>query len=725
MPRNRHFVLRLVVTAGLVLSACSAGDDSASEDPGGDTPTSKATTYSISPYDTDDVVSLDGETLDPLPLSGPGALIERGVELDEWTEVEGAITLLKTQVGEIDPDDVEGLDLVLSASGSEVLHLAQELIDDAETEPADRDELVRLLGLVSPSKDWTDAVRSTLDDDGDDVEVPRIRKSPSQTADGCVADVSPDVYPYVTGGVTVDCWMSMYAEVSTPGRTGVTRIVVVYSEGSDEHATAALDAFETTSRTLHQWSDVNPFTFALITPERMFTKIDGKRRQVWGAAMRGLDDECIVSLSDADLGADDAFRQLVAHEQVHCFQHHDYPDFDSDDRWFIEGGADYLSHLIYPGGKLERATIGLFMARSVSRSLSTMSYEAWVWWQYLSNRTSPSAVFDLHRRMAGGDAVDVLAAVPDMAEIFHTFTIDLRTTGLQTHGAPIPESREITGRIHVDGAGDHTQTSERFVATRLGVFYAPEQRYEQVDKTQTEGRMNMAPFEDRHNRAAWQGLPPEVLGSCEESEVYVMVATTIAPEPHVVRWDVETTESECDPCLTGTWIVDNDAFLDTIMSFGGVPAGFGFSIDLVGDYFVRFDGNGSGNAWRNGWQMITSGSAGGMSMSITTTWDSVETFRYAGDGERFAAWDSIVVDHRTTMESAGLPFSVVDTPSATTVSIFGAEQTVETPGPDVASAAGTYSCDDDRLEIGLDMAPTTPLVFTRTTDVAEPPTALP
>src|SRR5690606_34551473 len=148
------------------------------------------------------------------------------------------------------------------------------------------------------------------------------------------------------------------------------------------------------------------------------------------------------SLTTNGLKPDEAFRQLVAHEQIHCFQHLDYASL-SGASWFIEGGADYFSHLIYPNGGLERATVDQFLKDSVYTSLTAMEYENWVWWQYLSNRSSPAAVFDLHRRMAAGDAVEILAAEPGMAETFQTFTLDLRTVGLPTHGAPIPESRDI------------------------------------------------------------------------------------------------------------------------------------------------------------------------------------------------------------------------------------------------------------------------------------------
>lgn len=715
MRRTLSQLACLVVTS-LVLVACGSGDSSESSGAGaGDAggATAEGTTYSIAPEELDGIETVDGEEISELNFAGLVDMVERGVELGEWTAAEGVIALLRAQAGEISVDDIDGLDRVTSRSGSSLLDLALQLIDDGSVDADDRAELERLLGLVMPSTEFIDAAEEHLEAEG--FELPGIRSG----SDSCI-DAHPTLYPYVGRAPKVDCWKVMHRYVPRPGGTGEAFTAVIYPETSNELAVAALDALATTTLAAFEWSDANPSTWALINPNPM---VNSKKRTVWGGAIVDGNDRCLVSLTETAFGPGDAFGQLVAHEQLHCFQFADFSDMSG--KWYVEGGAEYFSHVVFPDGGLERAQIERFFARSLTEPLSALSYDSWVWWQYLANLTSPGAVWDLHRRMAAGNAVEVLAAEPGMAETFQTFTVDLRTTGFPTHGAPIPESREIVRNEKVNGSGEHSHTAERFVAVRLGVSYKAKHLFEQADDTSTDGYMQMARFPDRYDRSQWLGLPPEVRSTCEEPEQYVMAMTTVNPEPHTVEWTVEAEEYTCDPCLGGTWVLDNARFLETVLSFGALPGGMNVGIDLVGPYYVRFDGSGAGNAWRNDWKMITTGSAQGMSFTMTTTWDSIETFSYSADGERFEVWDSVTVDSRTTVDAGGLPISATATPETTTVSVFGQQQTLATQGDGPQAAGGSYTCDEQRLEIALDMAPDTPIALDRTEDIPDPPQVLP
>lgn len=711
----------------LLAAACSGGGDPATNGATASIPTADAVgvlaaetaAYAIPPRElAAGLVGLDDADLaNSQRFVGLVDLVERGVEAEVWTEPEGVIALLRAQVGEIPRASIEGLDLVGSRSGTSLLALADELAADDAVSIADRDDIERLLAQLTPSNELLDALdASTLES-----EPSGFRRRPIQ-AGGCVQP-AVNLFPFVDE-VSVDCWKVLSHSEHRGAGGGYSQLRIVYPEGVETQAETTMEALIHSLQTGHEWSDANPDTTVLVIPQRI---LDEEVGSVWGAALSLTDRHCAVTVSvDSELGM--PYRQMVAHEQVHCLQFADFGNTPRAANWFIEGGAEYFSHAIYPEGGNERDHLHAFLTGSLTSGLHTMSYQAWPWWQHLSNLSSPATVWDLHRRMAGANAVEMLANEPGMAAIFQSFTIDLTTVGLSTHGAPIAAVPYGIALARVDSLGDRSHTVERFVAARLGISYADKHLFEQTDHTGSGGLMQMVVAEERLDRSAWRGLPPEVRSSCEADVDYIMAATTIEPDPHVVEWSVDVAdEYACDPCLGGTWLVDNDSFRDTIMTFAtaGIPAGMNFGVELLGPYYVRFDGDGRGNAWRNDWKIVVSGSTGGMTMNIVTTISSIERFEYGADGERFNAWNALVLDYRSQLDMGGLPVGAVATPGEAVVNLFGVEATVGVPADGASSAAGTYTCNRDRLEIALDDAPDSPIVLNRTTDIPEPPVVLP
>ncbi len=719
-------------TAVVVDDSTAPDADGTPESPAaGSDATSEAVAYTITPPELPDgIVGLDERALDEENDGRFVSLVDfvrRGVELGEWTEPEGVIALLRTQLGEISRSSIEGLDLVIMHSGTSLLRLATDLADDATVPDADRDEIERLLAQLTPSAELFEELATQIGDDPQDTEPnglrrPSVGARPAQAAECVEPRVS--AFPWA-GTVRVDCWKMKSQRVHRSGGSGYSQLQVVYPQAAERQAEVTMEALVTSVEAGHAWSDANADSSVLIIPATVY---NDKGKVVWGVAAAVTPRLCAITIGvDSTLNA--AYMQMVAHEQVHCLQYADFGDFTGADDWFIEGGAEYFSHVIYPEGGNERDTDYAFLTGSLTKPLTAMDYEAWVWWQHLSNMSSPTSVFDLHRRMTFGNPVEVLADEPGMAATFQSFTIDLRTVGVPTHGAPIESAPYAIELGRIASTGYHSHAIDRFVAARLDVSYARRHLFEQTDHTMTDGVMQMALAEERFDRSAWRGLPPEVRSSCESDVEYVMAATTTEQQPHSVEWIVDLAdEYSCDPCLGGTWVVDNDSFRDTIMSFAGagIPPGMDFSIELVGPYYVRFDGDGAGHAWRDDWQIVATGSVEGMTVRIVTTIASIETFSYGADGERFDVWNSLMLDHRTTLDFGGLPFpaGAVATPDEVVVNLFGVETTVGTTSDGAQSAGGRYTCTRTRLELALDDAPGSPIALTRVKDIPEPPIVL-
>src|SRR5690606_25819542 len=117
-------------------------------------------------------------------------------------------------------------------------------------------------------------------------------------------------------------------------------------------------------------------------------------------------------------------------------------------------------------------------------------------------------------------------------------------------------------------------------------------------------------------------------------------------------------------------------------------------------------------------------SAGGVPMQIVNTMSSIETFEYGADGERFNAWNALMLDFRSRMDMDGLPMSATVVPGEAVVNVFGVETKVGSSPDGAQGAAGGYTCDRTRLEITLDEAPGNPVGFDRTTDIPDPPLVL-
>lgn len=778
VPPVREYVIDPPVRESGLVRLASEGDDG---DPGENGDVAEARVDGGVDGTADEFVEVPADEV-PAGFSSQLQLVDRGVEIDAWTEPEGAVALLRILAGEAPRSTVGGLDLVVSHSSTPVVRLARSLVADDDTPDAERAELERLLDALVPSADVLDEVAAAArhvdladladlnvggdsgavgdDDDTDDGTPTGFRRAgtgdgDTGSGDDCIDPSRVAAHPEFVA-FDAECWQSITTTVPSP-TGGESQLVVFYSERHTEFAQPTLDALVRSVEFGHDWSNAVPSTSLVIRPgegtvdentgdeDTDGTGDDAEGEPRTAAGIGGFADAtgglCFVTMVvDDGIEVTDAYRQVVAHEQTHCLQFAAYGMRGEGigreaDEWFIEGGAEYFSHVIYPTGRAEREHVAEFLTESLNKALMTMDYPTWVWWQYLANQTSPAHVFELHGRMYAGDAVEVLADEPGMAETLQDFAVDLMHRGIDTEADPIPASSLGLPHGTIRNTGTRTEDVGRFVVARVAVDYAGEQRYEQTDQTAGDGRYDMVAISQRLDRGAWGPVPPEVRAECDDSR-YLLALTTVSPDTYQVRWHVDdVADDECDDCLVGTWLLDNEGFVETMEAVlslaeaqgGQMPPGVDFSWSFVGPYHLRLDDEGGAVSWRDDWRMVMEGSVQGITFESITIIDSIETFTYRGDGERLELDDIAVVDITARTEhrsSAGVETGAVVTPDSATANIFGQTATLDTEtGVDdaPASVTGSYTCDDQTLAITFDETPGVTMRWNRVADAPEPP----
>jgi len=586
------------------------------------------------PLPTEVVFVFDPETGEPVetevPIQGPQsleALVDRGVQSGDWEEAEGLVRVLRGVLGLVAPGEVQGLEEVQTAELNTVLDRANSLARSGDYSEAELAELRRLYELLVPSRDIVDRLIETATPAG----LRGLRRI--QGAD-CVP---VDAAGFSSWAVVEGCYKIYEDSVA-----GVTTRIIYPAWYDDDPAMSAAPLFarEALNASLQTYSllatigDVD-LIFSLIDTLDIM-EADGATLAVasdhadWGNATIG--GACPVTVFPVALLSPDAFRQTIAHEVWHCVQREDnYPDgVDAGTAWYVEGGAEYFSNVVYPSINDEHGWLGTFASDSLKKPLFDMSYEAWIWWQFLANRSSPSAVANLQRQMMIAGDGGRSAMQPNEAA-FHTFVVEYVAGTIEDEdGSRLPGSSrwgKPLEKVTKDDQGKELKYSvEPFVAFRTFIEYKKELRILESDETSTAGDVSMVEFPNRTELNDWSEAFPEVRSKCKSSVFYVLVGTTGTGthEPKIKINKVE--EASCDPCLLGTWEVDLETWKSRLLA----RLAPGTTMDLGGHYYIAFGEDGFIKEQRDGMTMTLTVSG----QSITLTTDSFAEGEYSADGER-------------------------------------------------------------------------------------------
>ena len=649
-------------------------------------------------------VDADGNIIsDEVPALGPisyDEVVDFGIEAGIWDERDGLTRVLGWVLGIVPGDQVPGVSEIVYPDLGDVLQRANALAlsgDFTEDELATLRSYYQFFAPPASARDAVGAAPTGF------ARPQGFAAAPAQSSDGCTT-IDPNMYD--PDAVFASC----YDMLSRTSRGVQLRVFVPRSFQDDPQALnlgpTALAALETSVFAYEGLGELGDMD--LVLTDAQIAESDGLAgvatvTAYWGTVTT---EGCPITIfGNAWAESPEVFEQVVAHEAWHCVQHYDgFPmAVPSGTAWYREGGAHFFSNVAFPDNNYEHRVMGAFDRRSVDRPIHALSYDTWMFWQYLSNLRGERYVADLQRSMmnAGGNGAGQL---DDLDEEFHNFVVEFAAGTLkdQNGGALRQATNYISNLRDVtkedEGRKVEMKKSKQYVAARYRLEYDKELRVFQSDQSATGGRFSSAEWPERSTLDSWKAVAPEVRTECTEKSRYAFVGTsTEADQTFVVQID-KIEEAACDPCVLGTWSLQLDTFqsmLENAMAAqgGGLPPGI--SWEFGGAYYIQFVDEEVVREQRDG---LTIGFAMEGVGGFTTTIDSFATGTYQADGETITVQDLVEAYARV---STNVPLGgTFDFPSA------------------IDQASGEYRCDDETLTI--EIAGFDPIVWDRVDKILEP-----
>jgi hypothetical protein len=658
-----------------------------------DTPPS-ATFVRIDP-ETETLVESDEEVPGPSTF---GEVVDRGVAAGLWDEIDGLTRVIGHAVGALPADRAPGVDAVLSGALSGVLERANRYPLSGEYSDDQLSSLRRVYELAVPTPEALALLESTArsaSTQASGFAAPRV-------AAGC-SGVSADDFD--DWGVIEGCY-KVYEDI-VDGKTLKVYYPDWYEQVPDRAempllAREALVESMTVYASFADIGDVNLIFSLIDTIDSDGTLAVATSDSQWGLA--SIAGACPITIFPLSFSGADRFKQTVAHELWHCVQRENgYPaGSGSGTAWIVEGGAEFMSNVVYPSVNDEWTWVDNFDRQSTTTAIFDIDYPAWLWWQYVGSQQGPAAVVTLMQSMIdagdGGKAIMAASYGPD----FQRFIVDFMAGAIPDSGGNVPRGERFIGGYRKVVNNDDGKTLDfevaPFVGARWVIEYDKQLRVTEVDRTSTVGELAMTRWADRGDPAAWKQVAPEVRSKCENKEYYMLAATTHQGTHQPKIEILETEQAVCDPCLLGTWDLRLDTFKGMILAAGGdLPAGADFSFG--GNYYLEFDDLGDFKEQRAALGIIASFEGN----SITFTIDSFATGRYTADGENISILDIVEQYVNVTSPFGGPGFS---------------DSNVFAPG-----GGGTYVCDDDVLTVTVTGFP--PISWDRVDKILQPDNTIP
>jgi hypothetical protein len=629
-----------------------------------------------------------------------GEVVDRGIEAGLWNELDGLTRVLGFAVGGVALDQVPGAGQVVTGEIRELLLRSNQYALSGDYTDGELAELQKWYEVAVPPPEVSAAIASTARSSSfagtgfrslaaGCAPVDPAASSPWAVVEGCYK-----VYEDVVAGVTLRVY---YPE---------------WYESDPDLADGPLAAREALIRSIETYSefapvgDIDVVFSAVNTPEGSSVYAVATVDAQWGNA--SIAGACPVTVFPQAVARGEQFQQTIAHEVWHCVQRESgySAGVPPSEKWFIEGGAEYFSNVVYPAADSENEWAVTFDRSSRATPLFELGYEAWVWWQYLGGREGPASVAEMHERMEQqGDGGR--AAMASYGAEFQRFVVDYMVGAIpdESDGMVPRGVRYRLPKMRVENNDDGRELelpAEPFVAARWFIEYDTQLRVLETDQTTTVGEIAMAKWDDRLSQSAWKEVAPEVRSKCTRMEFYVVVATTHeGSHKGKIRID-QTEQAVCDPCLIGTWDLRLDTFKAMIIAAAGsgMPAGTDFEFD--GNYYLEFGDQGDFKQQRNALQII----AGSGGFDVTFTINSFGTGQYTADGERI--WVISVVDEFVNVDSS--------------IAIGGGAAFSDSNVFD-AGGGGTYTCDEKVLSVTTTGFPE--ITFDRVEKILAPDNTIP
>ncbi|MBN2043817.1 MAG: hypothetical protein JW757_02255 [Anaerolineales bacterium] len=697
------FALLLV---GLACSTFSGGSTNNSAPNGDDQTQIPTATPTIS--QPDQIEPQDEFLLEGLAPISYEEILEIGVETGYWTKEQGFITLLKYFLGEISEGQIPGTESLVERTATGVIRELQDFIQNTDLNPETRAELETLLRRILPPQD---ILEQTAERKGSSRPNTQGSSSPlaNQQSQASCQEISILGYDEDDLSRMAGCY---YYEEQT-FQSSIFRIYYPFWWFGDGPYRTIIDTtFDALIESATQYANYNSL---VIGDLNLIFPIENSGNTFGAQAYFDLESSAcpltMYPLAYEQLGEAD-YKQVVAHEMFHCIQDYSFPNTApySTHSWWLEGGADYFSNLVYPQTNLEWEFLDSFNQKSANQSIFDLDYENFVFFQFMGNKYSVQSLVDILQNVSAAGSQpgqqSVLSNVPEMETNFNLFVVEFLSSGVMDSGggAITVGNPTMTDQKKIDKQGEFPFDTSPFVATRYKVEYEKEKRFLQDPVPGDGGSFSAAEFSGYQNIDNWSDLPPEVRSYCKEPLPYIFAVTTTGSGNYEFNANVTLAQTAvCDPCLLGVWAVDNDSFEEYILRIaedaGPIEGGGELTLEVNGFNYLEFKDDARLITRRVDFAITTGVSS--YDTTFTTVIDSQGSGTYSSDGEKIQVFKLADFVNSIYATVDGYPIAVSQTPSTGTYSFFGT--TASGPGLNQDSApenaGGAYVCDKETLTV--------------------------
>ena len=600
MGTRKPFVSRLSLPLTLLLVAslaCALPGQATKTTPAAGQPSSPSTAATTLPVTPGAVQTVDLSTATPTTPPAPPAdamdVLQQNTQSARWTEGQGLLMLMQYAAGEKTAADVFGGQPVTLIEVTGLLSKTQVFLAKNPNAP-EALELQRLMGKLSPS---SDAIMKYAAPEGS-ASLPEAHalvdfKHSAPSKDDACNKLWADGFPApAPGQPPLIC--VLYKTFQVLGKT----YRIFYPKGFTGSAanltnlTWSQDAMTQSAQTYHSLDGKTLPNTDLIYGVLPDGTSLAEARVVNGACQAHV--YPVIALS-----SEAEFKQTLAHEIFHCYQvlflpEPTEPNFDQQ-KWWVEGSADFFSNVVYPTYNVEWTLSNRFDADSVKDGLFDMSYQNTFFFQFMATKLGNLGVLKVLEGLpASGSVSDYAAAlnkaIPNFPKFFDDYArAYLDGTIQDTGGGNIPFSPLPGDQVSFAGDGTQPLVTKPFVITRYQLVYS-KGIFTQSEATSGTGTDEARPG---GGPGAWDKLPGEVKANCGDLKLLFLM-TSVTPASAYQTTITYTHQdlppgTECDACLVGNWRMESDSYNNYLAAVLKPPSVQGLA---VADLTASFDAGG-------------------------------------------------------------------------------------------------------------------------------------
>ncbi len=394
-----------------------------------------------------EIVEIQSEDAEVPPMGYVDNLVAK-VQSGEWSLEEGLVDTLKLFAGETDASQVLPSDELVDYSGTGVIHLAQDYLDNGTDDEA-KAEITRLLNLLAPTREQLQAISETATEPSADAPL-FVSLAP------VAVQVDPDnallcQFLYDTSPPCL---------VERPSKKWPDKYILYRPRGdaTDEWPLIWIDrAWDAMEESATKYEALTKAYGGMPPIDIVLGKSGSKHVVTHSTSQNG---RCTIFVSAEAIGIAENneayFKQAVAAQMAHCLIQKVFagvagivvglPGQDLHLFWWADGLSVYLSGVVYPDVNFEHTRLPQALAQSErSTTLRNRGSTDWIFFEYLDPKIHTKGIFDLVKGLRG--------TLPDLASYWHPFNQDLTDAHIPDIGQAVDLVPFKPVRKHTDISG--------------------------------------------------------------------------------------------------------------------------------------------------------------------------------------------------------------------------------------------------------------------------------